>query len=281
MLDQDRRPRRIIYGLDFFAFADDQPGVGVGNFDKSRFSPDYNPWTYHAQNLVSMYAINESYKVIESALTGVKQAVDPNAAVGELGNGYMFAHTLWSAAQPPRAGAQQRIVDSLESFEQILRRARRANVTMTIVFLPTHVLHQEALHRSGKGELIEAWKRRVTLIAQRVGEGDIELWDFENYNPVTTETVPPIGDLKHSMHWHYDSVHFTPEVGKTILDQLLDYSRDKSNELNLVGVRLMPDNIDEYLATVRYQRQAYQIDRSDQIAFLDKILSIPPPRTAR
>ena len=278
IIEQDHRPDEIVIGTDFFAFSIISPPGGIANFDKSRFSPDYNPFSYHAENLVSAYALAESLEVAQSAITGYPRVISATRNVAQLGNGHLFAYMLWRAAQPAPFGIKENVEQSLRSFERSLRAVQQAEIKITIVFLPTHVLREVAIDRSGQRELINLWKQRLVGIAARIGEGRIAVWDFQNCNPVTTEIVPKIGDLDHPMKYFYDPYHFTQTVGQDVLMQMLGDS-DQTSELGLIGVRLTLANVQSYLQQVEREKQAYAADHPDQIEFFDQILSGPPPQT--
>jgi hypothetical protein len=63
LIEHDQAPDTIVFGLDLDTYLrESRPS----DFDHSRFSDSFQVIDYHAQNLVSMYALKESLKVLKA-----------------------------------------------------------------------------------------------------------------------------------------------------------------------------------------------------------------------
>ena len=74
----------------------------------------------------------------------------------------------------------------------------------------------------------------------------LALWDFSLFNIATCEALP--ADGAGPMHYFTDSAHFTPELGKRVLEEMLGTLSAGSQRL---GVRLDQVDFETHLASLR------------------------------
>jgi hypothetical protein len=122
-------------------------------------------------------------------------------------------------------------------------------VAIYVYITPAHAALYEALKAAGLEASYEAWLRRVTAIC---AEHRVKLWDFNGYNRITT--VP----FATSDENFIDGAHTKPEIGRLILDTLLNGA-----SIPDFGVRLTPDMLPDYLIAQRAAGEAWRRDRPD------------------
>ncbi len=120
----------------------------------------------------------------------------------------------------------------LALFRDVVNEINRAGVEL-IVFLPPMTQYElEEIRQSGLWPTFEQFKRGLTA--------SVSYWDFSGYNQIA-----------HTDSMFLDVVHMKPEVGMTILRQLLGMPDSKCAEMRLVtgsALRVSPENIDQVLA---------------------------------
>ena len=126
-----------------------------------------------------------------------------------------------------------------------------------------HARYLELLHFSGLWDESEQWLRTLLRIVQEDAmrhpdKRPVELWDFSGYNTITTERVPPPGDLQTTMIYYWETSHYKKAAGDLILDRIFGYAAPDRGLPEDFGVRLDPEHIEEHLARVRSQREIYR-----------------------
>jgi hypothetical protein len=125
---------------------------------------------------------------------------------------------------------------------------------LTVYLTPIHATWILALDDVGQAEAWEAWKRAVVQVAGERRDCTFDVWDFNTFNPVTTEALPAPGAAG-GLNASWDGVHFKPWVGARILARMAATGDDPAG----FGVRLTPATIDAALARdrdaeIRYRR---------------------------
>ena len=91
-------------------------------------------------------------------------------------------------------------------------------------------------------------------LAQLVADAhsdSITAWDFVEYAPYTTETVPPQGDRVTRLRWFWEPVHFQRALGEIMLQRVF---RGTPADF---GALLMPATVDARNQFVRDQQRAF------------------------
>jgi hypothetical protein len=167
---------------------------------------------------------------------------------------------------------------SYEHLRHILALARQAGVDLHFYLSPVHARQQELYAGLGLGPRLEDWKR--TLVQQLAeeaaavpGRQPFPLWDFSDFNTVTTEAVPPLDDATTRMRWHWESSHFTQAAGDLILDRVFGH-RDPARPMpDDFGVALDKQGVEAHLARGRAAQQAYRASHAADAAELDSMIA--------
>jgi hypothetical protein len=169
-------------------------------------------------------------------------------------------------------------LNTFEVFRQMIRFARRADIDLRLFLDPIHARLQLALQEAGLLSTYEQWKRRLVQIvaeeARESGDPAIPLWDFSSFNEVTTEPVPPPGDVKTSVKWFWEPAHYKKDAGNLILDRILDYAPRSVEEFPAdFGILLTPENIDHFLANDREKGIEYRRRESDDAILVRNVVN--------
>jgi hypothetical protein len=172
-----------------------------------------------------------------------------------------------------------------DELAALIRFCRDRGIDLRFYIHPYHAERLELFRLLGLWDDFEAWKRTLVEVVARdaVARPDrppVPLWDFAGYNDLTAEEIPPPGDLRTVMRWHWESGHYREEYGDLILETLL-----AGREVDpAVAMRLTPDTIEARLRQVRRQAAAFATSRPQLIARLERqiaeILDRPPMRGA-
>jgi hypothetical protein len=104
------------------------------------------------------------------------------------------------------------------------------------------------------------------------GKPSIPLWDFSGFNEVTTESVPPSGDLKTPVKWFWEPAHYKRETGNLILDRIVNYTPSVLIQDDF-GVLLTSENINEILVTNVQKGAEYLRREPDDAALVRTVVS--------
>ena len=164
--------------------------------------------------------------------------------------------------------------DRLADFDASLHLCGERGVRLIVVCPPIHARFQEALAAAGAWPHYEAWKRELTSRtcaqqAQPTGPGTAELWDFSLFNDMTCEALPPDG--AGPMRYFSDSAHFTQELGRLVLDEILEPAKSRSNR---IGARLDQVEIESHLSDIRTALEAFRTANPAVIADVRAALGI-------
>ena len=110
--------------------------------------------------------------------------------------------------------------DTFKHLQDIIDFIQRENIDVIFVISPVHEMQLKIIHKQGRQQLFEEWKRRVTDI---ISTTPYPLWDFATYNPISTEPVPPAEDRKTQMKWWWDTNHYKEVTGHIMLQKILGF----------------------------------------------------------
>jgi hypothetical protein len=144
---------------------------------------------------------------------------------------------------------------AFDYLRALLRAAAAQGTDVNLVIYPYHAQLMLMFEDAGLWPAFEEWKRQlVALAAQEQSLVNVPtiIWDFSGFTPFTTETIPQPGDLVTTTHWYWEGGHFKCALGDIILGQVLGTQRGG------FGVRLDDATIDEHIARIRAQRDAFR-----------------------
>ena len=133
-------------------------------------------------------------------------------------------------------------------LDNIIRLAAQHDITLTLFIHPYHADFLEMLHRVGLWDSFEGWKRALVRVTAGA-TGTLQLFDFSDYDAISTERVPPAGDRRTEMRWYWEAGHYRSALGQHVLAAMLD--ANGSDRL------LMPATVECRLAAIRMAREAY------------------------
>ncbi len=105
------------------------------------------------------------------------------------------------------------------------------------------------------------WKKSVTLMLDKM-PCKIRLLDFSGINDVTAE--PLLRKIRSGVapYWHWESTHYKPKVGETIIASIFG----KTSQL-LPMQELQPENIDDHIKQQDLEWQAFRSRHGTQLKF--------------
>jgi len=167
--------------------------------------------------------------------------------------------------------------DTFDTFRQMIRFARRANIDLRLFLDPIHGRLMLALEDAGLLPLYQDWKRRLVQIlaeeSRESGRHSVPLWDFSGFNRVTTEPVPPSNDRKTKVRWFWEPAHYKKETGNLILDRVLNYTPAVDLIPDDFGVLLTPANVDQVLEGNIKNGAEYSRREPDDAALVKSVIS--------
>jgi hypothetical protein len=127
------------------------------------------------------------------------------------------------------------------SISQIAALCRERHIALDIAIAPVHAEELRAIVLGGLWPRYEAAKRVLTATVAAEGDGQVGLWDFMGFDPVSTEAVPPSGDRAGRTEWFWEPNHFRAALGEKMLATIYHGGTE-------FGRRLTPQTIDAALA---------------------------------
>jgi hypothetical protein len=196
------------------------------------------------------------------------------ALFGDGGQERYYASVVW-LPPPDRSYCFSRNgIDTFETFRGMIRFARKADIDLRLFIDPTHARMMLALQDAGLRPLYEEWRRRLVQIlaeeSRDSGRPAFPLWDFSGFNSVTTERIPPLGDLTTPVKWFWEPSHYKKQTGDLILDRVLNHAGTAQDDF---GIRLTPNNIDAYLEADAENSVAYQRREPEDAALIRGVVS--------
>ncbi len=94
------------------------------------------------------------------------------------------------------------------------------DVSLTLILGPTHADQMEIYRQTGLWPYIERLKVDLAKLVAEAHSPTITAWDFVEYAPYTTETVPPPGDRAARLRWFWEPVHFQRALGEVMLQRV-------------------------------------------------------------
>ena len=233
----------------------------------------------NATNLMQWISIydRDGFRRNFRILDQVRTPIGGYRALFGIGQELGYARKVW---RPPPTGRYcfetKTQPNTLEVFRGMVRFAYANGVDLKVFINPVHARLIIALHEVGLWPIYEDWKRGLVQVmakeAEIRGVPQFPLWDFSGFNSVTTEPVPPEGDVTTKMRWFWEPAHYKKEAGDLILDRILGY-RDSSRHLpEDFGILLTPATIDGWLDKSRMLLHEYEQREPGEAALVRNVV---------
>jgi hypothetical protein len=256
-------PRRVVLGLDFFAF--NRNMVPPPSFDPKRLERDRLNRADIVASLLTRDAVVDSFRTVAASrrdpqfrafTQGMATDTYMRQSARELGMPQRF-----SSSTDLYLNSSTRYADFVPSDEaiadlaEIVRLSREHNIDLQLFIPPEHVVLQEALRVRGLWDEYWRWKEKVAALSP--------YWDFSGYNSITTEPI----DTGMSQYW--DASHFRKDVGDLILDRMLGVDSPRLPED--FGRRITPTDVTQWRADTDNAQQQWAATHGDVIKWVQDI----------
>ena len=161
---------------------------------------------------------------------------------------------------------------AVSDLETVISLCKDQGIALHLVMYPYHAHLLETLKITGHWANYETWKRKMVAVVdasvKQHRAGQLSLWDFSGFNPLTAENIPPKQDKQTRMRWYWEAGHFKSALGNLMLDRIFDRQTDFPE----FGVLLDPSNIDRQITSIQAQEADYrrqhvrEIDELEQMA---------------
>jgi hypothetical protein len=269
--------RRIYLFADFFAFNDSV--ASLKDFDRSRFSPKFSPAAYHLRNLITIDSTEQSLEVIRAWRAGKPASGHVNgfrlrtfptrydnqrSAIQRSLNYYLKSPSAFPTFKSYRG--------SMAHLAELARGCRAKGVELTVVVLPVHVLHLEAIRGAGLWEVFEQWERDLAATladeGKAAGRAPFVLWDFTSYRGAPAEAVPArVGDAP-AMAYFRDEAHALPGLVQLVARRVTGQEAVDPADGGELGVLLTPENVEAHLAGIARDREAFARARKADVRWV-------------
>ena len=287
--------KQVVLGVDFFMFGD-QFRTNI-NFHRNRLS-EANIDTLDAgwfkdilNSLFTLDATNASLHTIKSQGLG--------KSVLYLSNGKRSTKDTWKQVRAKGGHNQVFLSDirhdllfeaglasftlgedynkpspTLAIFSEFVRFCLEQGIELKVLISPMHAYKLETLYSLGLWDLFEYWKRRLTTIVENenlLNKCSIaaEIWDFSEYNSITTEPVPSKDNPDIQMRWYWEGSHYRDELGDKLLECILgEVAPYKCS----IGLQLSTINITDHLTKIRKTGDAYRNSHANDIKILNALI---------
>lgn len=285
----------VVVGLDFESFlyrtgtsgaelappGEMEQRLALDRDGKPNEERDQRVLTDQALSLLSLDAVFDSMRTVVG--NRARRVVDlktdghlSDAALRETANVDGFAllfdqkntETVKQYSAPRRAMSDtpEGAIRNLSAVKELLEFAKEQQLTVVLAIQPAHVSRLELLDRMGYWSDYERWKRELTTMVSLAGANQsVALWDFGGYDAPAQELVPAKG-ARTGMKWFWDPVHYSTALGEKMVARMFD-----SRSPDQYGVRLTPSNVNNHLARVRRDRQAFRNAMPHETARLAKL----------
>jgi hypothetical protein len=256
-------PRRVVMGLDFFAF--NRNFVPPPSFDATRLELDRLNGADIVASLLTRDAVVDSFRTVVASrrdpqfrafTQGMATDTYMRQSARELGMPERFSSSTDLYLNSPTRYADYVLSDeAIADLAEIVRLSRAHNVDLQLFIPPEHVVLQEALRVRGLWDEYWRWKEKVAALSP--------YWDFSGYNAITTEPI----DAGMSRYW--DASHFRKEVGDLVLDRILGV--DSSRLPEDFGRRITPADVTPWRSDTDNARQQWAAAHGNVIRWVQDI----------
>lgn len=206
-------------------------------YDSLTTLADQSPLTSVTMTPLGFNPLNE-YKVFVARSSYGALFAQKNAAY----------YRSYSAAPKSDFTAPEQI-SSFRYLKQILAICAEHHTAVVLYIHPYHSDYLEMLHKLGLWNSFEDWKRALVRVVYADAATTTRLFDFADYNEVTTEPVPSLNDSHAQMRWYWESGHYKSALGDKMLAAMFDGGQ--------FGHVLTPNNLETVIADVREHRAEF------------------------
>ena len=286
------KARRILFGVDFLDYlVDSKKATGEVDWDRLGRSFDGRlragsgifgmPLSYQQaedflSGLFSMVAFGDSIMTVASQRDplsatrredGFNPALDYLPIIRNEGQAVLFLQKnaeVRKRLQHDDLGVLD--VDSGQSMpllalRHLLQWAKSRDVEVVLFINPYHSDYLLQIEASGKWKVFEEWKRQLTAAADEYG---VPLWDFNAFDPTSTESPPPRDDRQSMLEWYWEPAHYRHELGDLMLAAMLGRSCEMNPNLPHFGVRITPASLQSHLDSLRSDMKQF-IDQNPEV----------------
>lgn len=279
--DRSVPPAHVVVGLDFEAFLH-APGPAKTPEAAEAGPPGSNllaRWPVlqdHLAATLTLDALQDSAATLLTNRGGLSLDLADN---GRLSEGHL---RRWTAAdgvallfeQKNRLTVQRyaqphHVLGDMAALQQLAALALRHKLSVTLVVQPSHASRMELLAALGYWSGFERWKRELAAFGARARADGVamQVFDFGGYEAFMHETVPPAGDRQQRLRWFWDPVHYSTDLGDTLLDAVMD--RPSSFPQRPL---LTPETVEARLQQVRRDRDSYLQSHAANVAGFCRLL---------
>lgn len=273
------KPQTIILGLDLLAF--NELLASPSDYVEENYS-QLRPYGL----LLSVSTLADSWSVIRNKRAGVEQCCDadgfraPQISSDMLGsyrtrffaNERVYLREKYLPYPECKfATSRKGVISSFDEYRHMIRTAHQYHVDLKLFISPSHARQWEIISVAGLTDTWEEWKRELVSIneeeASRVAAQPFALWDFSGYDSISSEAVPAANDKQTLMRWYSDSAHYTPALGKLIIQRMFTPST-----LGLPdgwGVPLSVANLESHLKELRAAQKSYRQTHLQDVAEIE------------
>jgi hypothetical protein len=271
--------KQVVIGFDFFSF-----NIHVNNgadFVEERLQSNCNMFLLKEkiQNLISIDTLRLSFKTLREQerldimeyLPNGQRAWDyKRNRKNALGHRQMFrdyekeaVHSSWECEDVKTKKS------TLDIFREMLVFSYDNDINLYLFISPSHARNCEVIKVCGFWQKFEDWKRSMVQIANEEasihGKKAFLIWDFADYNELTTEDVPLPQDKNSDMKYHWETSHYKKELGDMVLDRIFSYDDPGRNLHEDFGTILRKENLEEHLLEVRQRQKQYKMSHPQDI----------------
>ena len=181
-----------------------------------------------------------------------------------LRNEKYYMEKIWTAGPQQRFCSvdlekQQSVFDT---FRHLIDFARANDIELHFFISPTHARSLLAIKEAGLWSAFEEFKHNiVNIIADDTKKNPslkpIALWDFMNFNSITTESFPELSDKHSRMKCYWEMSHYKTATGNLILDRVMNDKNQGQMPLDF-GVQLTRENVAFQLQKTLHDSEDYE-----------------------
>lgn len=255
--------KRVVLGLDFFAF--NQNRLVQADFVAERLEKHYvilQDWLRLLFSLAATQASSTTFaknrpprQQISYTPLGKRSEqtfIRDNLPQQSIINGFKYSLDKF-LNDPAMYNNYELSAGALADLADLVATCRDRRIELHLFISPAHALQWEAIDRAGLWLVFEDWKRAVA--------GIVSLWDFADYNSISTE---PVSDR---MTYYLDNSHYRERVGNWVLARLLEQGTAPDD----FGSWLTPATVETQLRAVRRHRQQWRSQHASELAIFENL----------
>ncbi|MAV36479.1 MAG: hypothetical protein CMJ59_13610 [Planctomycetaceae bacterium] len=274
-------PPRLMILSQFWLTANPQLlSKGNGDFVRSRINPNLDYIEYHARNLLSHQATDQSLETVKYYLRGEQRNDSGQLCIRE---GWVpnyreyfdriLKTDLGNWRRVAAQQGQQEPGDNRPFMARLFAKCQANGIQLKIMIPPVHAVYLEGVWQTGQWAEFENAKRcLVALVTQANRHAadriPIEIWDFSSFSGYNAE---PLGTREQTqpMQWYWDPSHFRTELGDRVLSRLLAFAPPREG----FGVRLSAATLEPHLRQLRRDHRRFIELHPQQVQLVEQCIN--------